>query len=127
VRTIVHNSNSNKGIVKFDWNINDNNKLAVIYNFLDASKDKPAHPSALGFRGPNASILQFEKSGYQINNKLDSFLAELNSKFSETVSNKLQVGYTHFNDFRNPFLPCRSLIFKTERVQIILLLMNLFS
>jgi hypothetical protein len=34
----VHNSNSNKGIVKFDWNINDNNKLAVIYNFLDASK-----------------------------------------------------------------------------------------
>jgi hypothetical protein len=99
----IHNSNSNKGIVKFDWNINDNNKLAVIYNFLDASKDKPAHPSALGFRGPNASILQFEKSGYQINNKLDSFLAELNSKFSETVSNKLQVGYTHFNDFRNPF------------------------
>jgi hypothetical protein len=67
----VHNSNSNKGIVKFDWNIND--KISyVIYNFLDA-KDKPAHPSALGFRGPNASILQFEKSGYQINNKLDSF------------------------------------------------------
>jgi hypothetical protein len=66
----VHNSNSNKGIV-FDWNINDN-KLAVIYNFLDASKIN-LHPSALGFRGPNASILQFEKSGYQINNKLDSF------------------------------------------------------
>jgi hypothetical protein len=44
----VHNSNSNKGIVKFDWNINDNNKLAVIYNFLDASKIN-LHPSALGF------------------------------------------------------------------------------
>jgi hypothetical protein len=28
-----HNSDSNKGIIKFDWNINDNNKLAVIYNF----------------------------------------------------------------------------------------------
>ena len=99
----THNSNSNKGIVKLDWNINDNNKLAVIYNFLDASKDKPAHPSALGFRGPDANTLQFEKSGYQINNKLDSFLVELNSKVSETVSNKLQAGYTHFNDFRNPF------------------------
>lgn len=99
----THNSDSNKGIIKLDWNIDDNNKLAVIYNFLDASKDKPAHPSALGFRGPNASILQFEKSGYQINNKLDSFLLELNSKFSETVSNKLQAGYTHFDDFRNPF------------------------
>jgi outer membrane receptor protein involved in Fe transport len=99
----THNSDSNKGIIKLDWNINDNNKLAIIYNFLDASKDKPAHPTALGFRGPNASILQFEKSGYQINNKLDSFLLELNSKFSETVSNKVQAGYTHFNDFRNPF------------------------
>ncbi|MFV8346386.1 TonB-dependent receptor [Flavobacterium sp. ZB4P13] len=99
----THNSDSNKGIVKLDWNINDNHKLAVIYNFLNASKDKPAHPTALGFRGPNASILQFEKSGYQINNELDSFLVELNSKFSETVSNKLQAGYTHFNDYRNPF------------------------
>ncbi|MCG9793572.1 TonB-dependent receptor [Flavobacterium algicola] len=99
----THNSDSNKGIIKFDWNINDDNKLAVIYNFLDASKDKPAHPTALGFRGPNASILQFQNSGYQINNKLDAFLVELNSKISETVSNKLQAGYTHFNDFRNPF------------------------
>jgi hypothetical protein len=67
-------------------NINDNNKLAVIYNFLDASKINP-HPSALGFRGPNASILQFEKSGYQINNKLDSFLAELNSKVKQFLIN----------------------------------------
>ena len=99
----THKSNSSKGIIKFDWNINDNNKLAVIYNFLDASKDKPAHPTALGYRGPNASILQFQNSGYEINNKLDSFLVELNSKFSETVSNKLQAGFTHFNDFRNPF------------------------
>ncbi|KFF05707.1 TonB-dependent receptor [Flavobacterium reichenbachii] len=99
----IHESNSTKGIVKVDWNINDNHKLAVIYNFLDASKDKPAHPTALGFRGPNASILQFQNSGYQINNKLSSFLLELNSKFSEKISNKLQAGYTHFNDYRNPF------------------------
>lgn len=98
-----HNTNSNKGIIKLDWNINDNNKLAVIYNFLNAAKDKPAHPSALGFRGPDANTLQFEKSGYQINNELRSVLVELNSKISETVSNKLQAGYTHFNDYRNPF------------------------
>ncbi|MDX6181559.1 carboxypeptidase regulatory-like domain-containing protein [Flavobacterium sp. Fl-77] len=98
-----HESNSSKGIIKLDWNINDNHKLAVIYNFLDSSKDKPAHPTALGFRGPNASILQFQNSGYQINNKLSSFLLELNSKFSESVSNKLQAGYTHFDDYRVPF------------------------
>lgn len=99
----THNSNSTKGIIKFDLNINDNNKLAVIYNFLDASKDKPAHPTAINRRGPDFNTLQFSNSGYQINNQLHSYLIELNSKISESISNKLQSGYTQFNDFRNPF------------------------
>ncbi|VAW25274.1 Oar protein, partial [hydrothermal vent metagenome] len=34
----THNSNSTKGILKLDWNINDNNRLAFIYNFLNASR-----------------------------------------------------------------------------------------
>ena len=93
---------STKGILKFDWNVNDNNRLAFIYNFLRASKQKPAHPTALGFRGPSASILQFENAGYEINNNLDSWLLELNSTFDETTTNKLQIGYTRFDDFRNP-------------------------
>jgi hypothetical protein len=97
-----HKAESTKGIFKLDWNINEKNQLAVIYNWLDASKDKPAHPTALGFRGPNASVLQFENSGYQINNKLNSVQLELNSSISDAVSNKFQVGYTHFEDFRNP-------------------------
>ena len=91
-----------KGIVKLDWNINDNNRLAVIYNFLDASKEKPAHPTALAFRGPSASTLQFENAGYEINNELNSILFELNSNITDNVTNKLQVGYTDFNDFRSP-------------------------
>jgi hypothetical protein len=99
----THNQNSNKGIVKLDWNINDNNKLAVIYNWLDASKEKPAHPTAIFRRGPDANTMQFENSGYEMNNQLNSFLVELNSKFSEEITNKVQAGYTHFNDFRNPF------------------------
>ena len=98
----MHNSNSTKGILKLDWNVNENNRLALIYNFLDASKDNTAHPTALGFRGPNSQMLQFENSGYQINNKIQSFLVELNSKLQDNVSNKFQMGYTHFDDFRNP-------------------------
>ncbi|MDP6921731.1 MAG: carboxypeptidase regulatory-like domain-containing protein, partial [Lutibacter sp.] len=47
----THDTGSSKGIVKLDWNIDDNNRLAVIYNFLHASRDLPAHPTALGFRG----------------------------------------------------------------------------
>jgi hypothetical protein len=99
----AHNQNSNKGIIKLDWNINENHKLAVIYNFLDASKDKPAHPTAIFRRGPDVNTMQFQNSGYKMNNQIRSFLVELNSKFSEVISNKMQAGYTHFNDFRDPF------------------------
>lgn len=98
----TYSSGSTKGIFKLDWNINDNNRLAVIYNFLNASQEKPAHPTALSPRGPGFTTLQFENSGYEINNKLNSFQVELNSTLSETVTNKLQVGYSHFDDFRNP-------------------------
>ena len=98
----IHQSESTKGILKLDWNINDKNQMSFIYNWLDASKEKPAHPTALGFRGPSASVLQFENSGYQMNNQLNSVQMELNSSISDGLSNKFQMGYTKFEDFRNP-------------------------
>lgn len=103
IQGYTHKQESTKGIFKLDWNINDNHRLSLIYNFLDASKDKPAHPTALGFRGPSSNTLQFENAGYQINNKLHSFMAELNSNFGDNVTNKFRIGYTVFEDFRNPF------------------------
>ncbi|WP_224491034.1 TonB-dependent receptor [Robertkochia flava] len=98
----TYGAESTKGIFKIDWNINDKNRLAVIYNFLKASKEKPAHPTALGFRGPNTNTLQFENAGYEINNNIQSVQVELNSTLSDQAVNKLQVGYTHFDDFRDP-------------------------
>lgn len=95
---------STKGIFKLDWNIDDNNRLALIYNFLRASRDLTANEFAIGRRGPDATTLQFANSGYEINNNIDSFLAELNSTFNNgTATNKLQIGYSFFDDFRNPF------------------------
>ncbi|ALM07329.1 TonB-dependent receptor [Sediminicola sp. YIK13] len=94
---------STKGIFKLDWNINDNNRLAIIYNFLNASKGKPANRNAIAFRGPNTQTLQFENAGYEINNNIQSIQVELNSTLAADATNKLQVGYTHFDDFRNPF------------------------
>ena len=98
----THDSNSSKGLFKLDWNINKDNRVSFVYNFLNASRDLPAHPTALGFRGPSSQMLQFENTGYQINNNLKSFLVELNSTLDENITNKLQVGYTHFDDFRSP-------------------------
>ncbi|WP_103068401.1 TonB-dependent receptor [Aquimarina sediminis] len=100
-----------KGILKLDWNINSKNRLAFIYNFLRASKELPAHPTAIGARGPSFATLQFENSGYEINNRLQSFQLELNSTISDVITNKLQIGYSHFDDFRNPLsAPAPSII-----------------
>lgn len=92
-----------KWLVKLDWNINASHRLSFTYNGLDASKDKPAHPSAIGRRGPDFTTLQFRNSGYEIVNKLQSFGAELKSTFGADYANKLRVVYTTFRDKRNPF------------------------
>lgn len=98
----VHEEDNYKGLFKLDFNLSDNHKLSATYNFLDAFNDLTAHPSAIGRRGPDFQTLQFENSGYRINNKIQQFRAELKSFFANKFSNKLTVGYTHFDDFRDP-------------------------
>ncbi len=98
-----HRTDNQKGIIKLDWNINKNHTLTATYNFLDATKDKPAHPEAIGRRGPDAITLQFYNSGYAIRNLLHSGIVELKSIFGNKMSNNLQVGYTAFRDSRDPF------------------------
>lgn len=97
-----HRTNNQKGIFKLDWNINQSHTLTATYNFLDAFKEKPAHPTAIGRRGPDATTLQFFNSGYRINNIIHSGIVEWRALFSNSVSNKLQVGYTAFRDSRDP-------------------------
>jgi hypothetical protein len=92
-----------KGLAKLDWNISNNHKFSLTYTFLDASKQKPAHPVAIGRRGPDFTTLQFRNAGYQINNKLNQVIGELKSNFGSTVSNKFQLGYSSFRDSRDPF------------------------
>jgi Carboxypeptidase regulatory-like domain len=92
-----------KGIAKIDWNVATNHKLTLTYNWLNASKEKPAHPSAIGRRGPDATTLQFRNSGYEISNQINSFLAEIKSNFGSRMANRLQAGFTQFQDSRTPF------------------------
>ncbi len=93
---------SYKWLAKIDWVINNNNNLSFTYNGLDASKEKPAHPSAISRRGPDFTTLQFRNSGYKINNKLQSFGTELKSSFGSKYANKLRLVYTRFRDTRDP-------------------------
>ena len=93
---------SYKWLAKLDWVINRNNNLSFTYNGLDASKEKPAHPSAIGRRGPDYTTLQFRNSGYTIVNKLQSFGTELKSTFGSLYANNLRLVYTTFRDHRDP-------------------------
>ncbi|CAN5440793.1 carboxypeptidase regulatory-like domain-containing protein [soil metagenome] len=92
-----------KWLGKLDWVINNNNSLTFTYNGLQATKDKPAHPNAIRRRGPDYQTMQFQNSGYEIENKLQSFAAELKSNFGSRYANKLRAVYTTFRDKRNPF------------------------
>jgi hypothetical protein len=102
-QNFTHDQTNFKWLAKLDWNISQVHKLSFTYNGLDAKKDKPAHPSAIGRRGPDYTTLQFQNSGYEIVNKLNSFGTELKSNFKGNAANKLRIVYTTFRDSRNPF------------------------
>lgn len=100
----IHKTQNEKILFKMDWNINESNNLSFRYNRLDARRDLPPHPFVLsdGGRGPNETSLPFQNSGYTINNKLDSYALELNSR-GEKFANRFFASYNRFRDFREPF------------------------
>lgn len=102
----LHNTKNEKFLLKLDWNIDENHNASFRYNFLDARQDKPPHPFVLSpnasGRGPNESSLPFRNSGYRMNNELNSFALELNSRW-DNYANRLFVSYSRFRDFRSPF------------------------
>jgi hypothetical protein len=97
-----HKKSNDKLLLKLNYNISKSHKLVVRYNMLNAWKDILPHPEAVIGRGPTSYRLPFENESYTIYNKIHSFVGELNSTFSNTISNKLLVGYTIFDDHRKP-------------------------
>ncbi len=93
---------SDKLTAKLDLNIDKQNTLTLKYNYLKSYRGIAASNSGApgGNRQPGTFSLPFSGSGYKINNNFNIFIAELNSRFSNKASNKLQVGYTALRDFR---------------------------
>lgn len=93
---------SDKITAKFDWNIDDKNTLSVKYFYLKSLRDVPPSNSGspTGGRQPSATTLPFFSSYYTINNNFNIGIAELNTRFSSTIANKLTVGYQALRDFR---------------------------
>lgn len=93
---------SQKANLRLDWNISDKHKFNFKYNYLRSFADiSPSNSGALsGGRSPSVNVLPFQGSMYRINNNLDSYIAELNSTFSNSISNNFTIGYTAMRDFR---------------------------
>src|SRR4030095_2515713 len=91
------------------------NNLTFRWNYLDAKRDLGPHPFVLSFnntgRGPNSSSLPFHNAGYAINNNLNSFALELNSR-SSGFANRFFASYNRFRDHRTP----RSVDFPTLEI-----------
>ena len=98
-----HKTSNDKFLIKFNWNINQSNNLAVRYNMLSSWKDILPHPEAIGGRGPTPFRLPFENSSYKINNNIHSVVGELNSRFNDNISNRFLAGFTAFRDKRDPW------------------------
>ena len=104
----IRETNSNKALLKVDWNVSSNHNIMFRYNRLDAERDLGPHPFVLSIfesgRGPNSSSLPSQNSGYQINNELNSYAFEWNARASEGKwANRFFSSYNRFRDFRNAF------------------------
>jgi hypothetical protein len=102
----IHETNNDKLLAKIDWNLGTAHTLSFRYNYLNAKRDLPPHPFVLSAfnsgRGPNASSLPFYKAGYAINNDLNSFALEINSR-GASFANRFFASYNRHRDFRQPF------------------------
>ena len=95
--TYLSNANtleSDKLVVKLDWNINDNNKLVVKHSYVKAEQINAATSSTNGIR--------FSSGGIYFPSTTNTTSAELNSKLSDKASNSLTLAYTSVLDDRDP-------------------------
>jgi len=99
-----YGSVSKRLTTKLDWNINSKNSFSLKYTLLRSSADIPASNSqsvnSSNGRRPSTTSMPFYGGGYTINNNADIIIGELNTRFSNSANNKLQIGYTKLRDFR---------------------------
>jgi hypothetical protein len=94
---------SDKVTARVDFNINNKNTLNVNYYYLKSSRNIPASNSGApgNNRQPSITGMPFIASSYVQVNNFNIIIAELNTKFTNRLSNKLQVGYNQLRDFRS--------------------------
>ena len=92
-----------RALAKFDFNLNNRNKLTFRYNQLDSDTDVLlSNSSSLGFGNRRTSLfgLSYQGSNYTILENNKSAIGELNTILGTTMSNSLIVGYSKSDESR---------------------------
>ncbi len=100
------NEGSRKLLAKLDWNINNDHKATVRYNY--ARMESTSRPSSSGDVSPSISGsrhsatggMSFENSQYSSAGVIQSITGELHSKLAEGLSNNLLVAFTNYDQPR---------------------------
>ncbi|MFI3328462.1 MAG: carboxypeptidase regulatory-like domain-containing protein [Rikenellaceae bacterium] len=79
-------------MARVDYNINKKHKLMLRYQLKNAYDDKYSASQA---------TYTFNNSSYRLDNLTNSVVAELNSRFTDDISNEMRVTYNRVRDFRS--------------------------
>ena len=93
-------------LARIDWNINDNNKLAVRYNYTNNNRWSAPNASSMdgGTRSPYSRTslysMAFANSMYSQQNLVHTASLDLNTRISDDLSNQLLVTFSKLDDVR---------------------------
>lgn len=79
-------------LARIDWNINKDHKLALRYQHNNSYDDN---------YGVKSDTYIFTNSGYRMNNKTNSIVAELNSHLGQNLYNELRASASFIRDHRD--------------------------
>lgn len=82
-----------KIFVRLDYNISDKHRLTLRHNYVKGSSDR--NPSKA-----SSTVFPFADVYYELNNKTNSTVAQLNSTLGNNLFNELTLNYTTIRDFR---------------------------
>ncbi len=85
---------SDKLFGRIDWNISDKHRLTVRHNYIKAYDDNISR---------SGTLFRFGNNTYRFNNKQNITVAELRSRFSNTLSNNLILSRHQIRDFRTTY------------------------
>ena len=95
-----------KLLARLDWNINDNHKLALRYNYTLNQAWNPTNGSSMdggtrsGFSRFSQYGMAYANSLYSMDNLVSTVSLDLNSRLSDNLSNQFLATYSKLDDMR---------------------------